>query len=526
MPSNINNAKESVDHLEMGGPRTIEALPDSVKTEGGIYVRANEGSDGESLQLAPDGKTLLLPQPTKDPNDPLNWSWTRKHLILFTVAWCACCADWTGASGPVVIFPQAAQWGITPDEANRPNSINVLANGLGGLVWVPLATIWGRAPVLFWTTVIGLAASIGVAVSPTYEVYFAMRVLTGFFLTAGQTMVIAVLKDLFFFHERARKIGLWATLYIASPYLGPCISSFVIFGTGRWPDIYWVCVGVVSLELILVVFVIDETWYNRSKPQSEQPLREPGVAGRLSRLLGVWQLKHHKAYFAPTAETFVKFFTVITRPVVALLCFSYLLVFAWAIGINITATILFAQPAEIGGYAFNNRTIGFLYFTPIVGTFIGEIFGHYFNDWVANRHIRKNQGVFEPEARLWMIYISCFIGIPALVLVGQALELRLNVAAIVFGWGMFAFGVMTMSVAATAYTIDSYPSVPAELGGWLNFSRTLGGFSVGYFQSPWVAAVGAGASFGTQAAIVAFAAVPIVVAHVYGHRLRINFPLA
>jgi hypothetical protein len=200
-----------------------------------------------------------------------------------------------------------------------------------------------------------------------------------------------------------------------------------------------------------------------------------------------------------------------------------LLVFAWAIGINISTTILFAEPTTIGGYGYTNKGLGFLYFTPIVGIILGEIFGHFFNDAIANRYIHKHKGVFEPEVRLWMIYISIVVMIPALILVGEGLRWRLNVAAIIFGWGMFSFGIMTMSVAVTAYALDTYPHAPAELGGWLTFARTFGGFGIGYFQSPWAAAVGADGSFGTQAAIVAVATIPVVILHRYGHRLRLKY---
>lgn len=113
--------------------------------------------------------------------------------------------------------------------------------------------------------------------------------------------------------------------------------------------------------------------------------------------------------------------------------------------------------------------------------------------------------------------------VPALVLVGQALERHLHVAAVIFGWGLFSFGVMTMSVAVTAYALDSYPTAPAELGGWINFARTFGGFSVGYFQSPWEQRVGAAGSFGTQAAIMAVAAVPVLLVHIYGRWMRQRF---
>ncbi len=158
--------------------------------------------------------------------------------------------------------------------------------------------------------------------APTYEVYFAMRVLTAFFLTSGQTMSIAVLKDIFFFHERARKIGLWAVLYIASPYLGPCLGNFIIYQTGNWPNVFWLCAGVVTLQIILVLAFIDETWYNRSKHRNEQPARAVGVAGRLMRLVGIWQVRHHKNYFPRAWETIKRFALIITMPAFFLICLS------------------------------------------------------------------------------------------------------------------------------------------------------------------------------------------------------------
>lgn len=187
---------------------------------------------------------------------------------------------------------------------------------------MPLSSIWGRAPVLFWTTVVGLAVNLGASVSKTYPVYFALRVLSALFLTSGQTMTIALLKDLFFFHERARKIGLWAVLYTASPYLGPCLANFVISGTHHWRDIFWMCSGVVGVQLILVLAFVDETWYNRDLPDSEQPPRPRGIVGRLMRITGIWQIQHSKTYFPDAVPVCKRFFATITKPSFALICLS------------------------------------------------------------------------------------------------------------------------------------------------------------------------------------------------------------
>lgn len=41
-----------------------------------------------SLKTTPDGQTVLIPQPTNDPEQPLNWSWGRKHKVLLLLVYC------------------------------------------------------------------------------------------------------------------------------------------------------------------------------------------------------------------------------------------------------------------------------------------------------------------------------------------------------------------------------------------------------------------------------------------------------
>jgi hypothetical protein len=68
----------------------------------------------------------LIPQPTSLDTDPLNWSSTKKHLILFTVAFGALTADFTSASGTATIFLQGAEWHMDPNTVNYAGNLNVL----------------------------------------------------------------------------------------------------------------------------------------------------------------------------------------------------------------------------------------------------------------------------------------------------------------------------------------------------------------------------------------------------------------
>lgn len=61
-----------------------------------------------NYQLASDGKTVLIPQPSSDPNDVLTWTWTNKHIILFVISATAFLPDYGSAVGAVTLIPQSA----------------------------------------------------------------------------------------------------------------------------------------------------------------------------------------------------------------------------------------------------------------------------------------------------------------------------------------------------------------------------------------------------------------------------------
>lgn len=59
------------------------------------------------LKKASDGKTVLIPQPTDDPVDPLNWPRWKKSLVLSVIALAAAVPDYAGSTGAVALLPQA-----------------------------------------------------------------------------------------------------------------------------------------------------------------------------------------------------------------------------------------------------------------------------------------------------------------------------------------------------------------------------------------------------------------------------------
>jgi hypothetical protein len=72
-----------------------------------VDVDTEAAGSETGVKVAKDGHTRLIPQPSDDPNDPLNWPWGKKHLILFIISWASFLPDYGSATGAVTLIPQA-----------------------------------------------------------------------------------------------------------------------------------------------------------------------------------------------------------------------------------------------------------------------------------------------------------------------------------------------------------------------------------------------------------------------------------
>ena len=92
VPYNIDDADESRPDLDM---------------HDGYILDVNQIRGGKAPKLAPDNRTVLIPQPSDDPNDPLNWSQTKKNIVLAVVSACTFLPDYGSVTGAVTLIPQA-----------------------------------------------------------------------------------------------------------------------------------------------------------------------------------------------------------------------------------------------------------------------------------------------------------------------------------------------------------------------------------------------------------------------------------
>ena len=123
---------------------------------------------------------------------------------------------------------------MTPDQVNHSQAGNVFMLGAGGIFIVILSAYLGRLPVMFWFLIVSTATAAWCAGAKTFESFMAARILNGFFSTVAQVSGLMFIQDMFYFHERARKINIWASFFVISPYMGPLLAAFMLT-TQEWP---------------------------------------------------------------------------------------------------------------------------------------------------------------------------------------------------------------------------------------------------------------------------------------------------
>ncbi|KAF8881784.1 MFS general substrate transporter [Infundibulicybe gibba] len=449
------------------------------------------------LKLSKDGTKVLWPQPTDDPEDPQNWSDRRKAFQLFIITVTSVVPDFNTAIG----------WCSRTLFLHLTNFL-----GWGGLFAVMLMRRYGRLPILFWSQLLALAFLIGATFAPNLSTFAAMRCLTGFFGTVPQVTGLFVVTDMFPFHLQARKLNIWTMGFIVSPFLSPFAFGFLVAHTSwRWAyaigSLYDLCI------VILIFFFMEETMYDRTvEPIPPKPTT--GLRYRFETLVGITGVKMAQ-YRASWGEVALAPLRVVWRPQLLGILVFEAVIFGFGIGINVTNVVFLGSPP----FNYSQSAIAGMYGTPIVSVIMGELIGRYLNDWIMNVSVRRNNGVFEAQHRLWACYPAVALNTCGFLVLGAAFQKQLSIGAIIMGWGIAEVGIMI-----DAYCNDCFPKNQGEISALITLSRILGGFSVAYFQVPWAEKRGAMEAFGVEAAIVIgifLCVVPFL--QIRGTHLRVNF---
>jgi MFS family permease len=162
-----------------------------------------------------------VPQPSDSPNDPMNWPEWQKNTIIIVLAFAsAITVSLAPMLGPgfVEIFK------LYHVNLNAISTYMIgmllLMTGLGTFFTSAAATIWGKRPVFIVSVFILLITNIWGFMATSFLSLQLMRVVQGLASAPLETLVTSAVSDVFFVHQRGKRLGIWGLMVYSGIALG------------------------------------------------------------------------------------------------------------------------------------------------------------------------------------------------------------------------------------------------------------------------------------------------------------------
>ncbi|QBE65583.1 multidrug effflux MFS transporter [Pseudoduganella lutea] len=173
--------------------------------------------------------------------------------------------------GPLAIdtylpsFPAiAAEFGATPIAIQQTLSLFLFCFAFMMLFYGTLSDTLGRRPIILWSLVAYVIASVGGALAGSLGFLLVCRVLQGLSSGAGSVVGRAIVQDRFEGAEAQKILGHIMMVFGLAPALAPILGGWLQVSTG-WRSIFW------FLALFgVVMFVAVWRWLPESLPQEKR----------------------------------------------------------------------------------------------------------------------------------------------------------------------------------------------------------------------------------------------------------------
>ena len=198
-------------------------------------VDLNGNVDGAHASSSGKRDIILVPSPTADPDDPLNWSYRRKLLATACMCVFTLMTGIAGSAIASVLVPISEQTGLTINTLNQGTGYLFLLSGWSCLIWQPLAIQYGKRPIYLFSILGTMCMMIWAPYTKTNGQWIGSKIMQGFFAAPVETLCQVSMTDIWYTHERGFFIGVYALFLAGSNFLAPIFSGKIAESMGwRW----------------------------------------------------------------------------------------------------------------------------------------------------------------------------------------------------------------------------------------------------------------------------------------------------
>lgn len=400
--------------------------------------------------------------------------------------------------------------GISYASMNTGAGVLFLFIGWSCMFFAPASSLYGRRITYLICLVAGVVGSVWFASSETTSDTIWSQAFVGMSEACAEAQVQQSLADIFFQHQLGSVLTVYIMATSIGSFLGPLIAHLISEAQGfRW--IGWWGAIITGVTLLVFLFGCEETVFDRNRYtavfESETPRELPSLAEELTeqkdtveKSLGNKQegrdsivvetsnnygaeiidpesemrkeklLPYYKriAIITPSSfiegfgfkqyvKRFVIYFKVFTLPAVWLSGLLWGLQDAYmSFFLTTQDTTFYDEP-----WNYNETGVGLMN----VATLIGAVIGCFVSGIISDKHVlwlaKRNDGLYEPEYRLWLLFITLIISPIGLIMfgVGSSKGGEWPVWVVYGGLAFIGFGFGSVGDTAMSYLMDAYPEI-------------------------------------------------------------------
>ncbi|KAH6872381.1 major facilitator superfamily domain-containing protein [Alternaria rosae] len=542
------------DHALEQVPGTAQVLEGEQRRE----IERNAGSiiGRPGLKYDKTGTILLVPQPSDDPNDPLNWSLRRRDTILFLLSVLSVIASTLSPILAANTVSLAIYFGRNLTDMALLTGYHLLGVGVAGFLFVPSARIWGKRHVYLLGNVVVVVSCVwGGAIGNHYAGFLWARVFQGVGLAPFEALVNASVGDMYHVHERGVRMALSNFCVFGGAFLTPVLVGVIADRIGYQWTFYFVAIFA-GIMLPLVILYCPETAFRREEKFDIDTMGNLLVKdGEEMKILGnrgssSTSAEHEaagntdekgtgnspdqqsvgdpprKATLLESMKPFngrktderylhllLRPFSLFLHPGILWACLiqGTLIGFTVLIGV-VLAAIMLGPPLWFG-----EVETGYMYTGGFIGALLGFALTGLISDWSANLLTRLNNGVYEPEFRMVLVIPQMILGCAGIYGFGWT-----SADAATYGWFwpdfFFALVVMGMvcgAVASALYIVDAHRGMSIEAFTCLLVFKNVFSFGLTFKGFDWIVDAGrrsgAGGGGGIKGLFIAVGSVQVAI---------------
>ncbi|PWY99052.1 MFS general substrate transporter [Testicularia cyperi] len=418
----------------------------------------------EKLQEADEDGVIWVEFPPGDPENPFNFSKTRKWTILLLgTLFTAEVANTASAYVPGIPSMER-DLNVTNHELSLLGiALYPLGFGLPPLVLAPLSEVIGRNPMYIVCHFIYTILFLGIGFAKNMPTVLVLRFLQGAAGSTGSTMVGGTVADLFVSSERGPAMSLFATAALFGTGIGPVYAGWIEQNTKlEWRWIQHVQAIYTGFILILIVLFLRET---------RGSIILTRRAAKLRKTTGDPRYKARAELERASLSILIK--NSLTRPLIFLV--KEPIVSSFSLWISFTWGFMYMLLSSIGLITkLKNYTPGQtgLVFLAIAGA---AVLGNLTNP-IQEHLYRKNFARRGPEARLYLACVGAFLFPAGCFIYGWTSFRYVSIAGPIVGVVTLMTGIYHIYLAVFNYLADAYLTYASSALAAQSFARNIFGF--------------------------------------------------